>query len=116
MSGCPCNFIHTIHSATNQSFKYNGPQSWTFPVYISLVKMKNTFIGPVYLLIDTSSGPYGMILWLQLSYNVIPKLQSIFTILTQLSHLQCTEFVGLHATLLIIIFNINFTHLVHITQ
>ena len=67
-------------------------------------------------LIDTSSGPHGMILWLQLSHNVILQLQFIFTLLTQVSSLDCIEFVGLHTTLLMIKCNNNKNHLVWIMK
>ena len=41
-----------------------------------------------------------MILWLQLSHNAILQLQFMFMILTELFHLECTKFVGLHMVLL----------------
>ena len=59
-------------------------------------------IDPVWLLIDTSSGPHGRILWLQLSNNIMLQLQFIFTILLQLSHLDSMKFIGLHNIKLLI--------------
>ena len=38
------------------------------------VKVWNTLIGPVQLLIDTSSGSHGIVHWLQLSHNMILQL------------------------------------------
>ena len=46
-------------------------------------------------------GPHGMIFWLLLSHNGKLQSKSMFMILTQLSHLECAEFVGLYKALLI---------------
>ena len=43
-------------------------------------KVQNTLISLVQLLIDPSSRIHGMILWLQMSHNVILQLQFIFAI------------------------------------
>ena len=76
-------------------------QSFVLKIYISFDKGVEYSIGPLQLLADASSGPHGMIFWLQLSHNVIFILQFIIHDLDQLSCLECDEYVGSHTTSLI---------------
>ena len=73
-----------------------------FPVYISFSEGVEHSYWSSQTLVNTLSGPHGKIIWLQLLHNVLPQLQFIFTILTQQSHLDSMEFIGLHNILLII--------------
>ena len=98
-NGCPCTSIltHTTISTTNQVFKHYTQILCVPSIYIyPSANVWNNLTGPVSLLTVTSSGPYSIILWLQLLHNVIILLQFIFAILTQFFHLNCMEFIGLH--------------------
>ena len=96
VSGCPCTplFLLTqpVHLLTIvQNMMHTNPVCSQY-MYLS-GKVQNTFIGPVQLLIDTSSGPHGMTLWLQLSHNIdTPDIIYIYNLNTAVS----SKLYGIH--------------------